>query len=146
MTIEEKKAWLILFGFTTVAVVCAALLILGPAVLDWEEKHIYLVCLSLMAVAHLFWLIPYIISRKVKERTGIAVDERDAQIFGRANAVAARLCCAFFFGSTFLLGLIGVNSARGLIGAQVMLLLVLIGSFVFMITLSITSLILYRVN
>ncbi|UCF78998.1 MAG: hypothetical protein JSW03_01675 [Candidatus Eiseniibacteriota bacterium] len=144
MTVGERRARLIMWAFGVVTLVCLLLLVMGPEALGWEEKHLYLLCLSLTAVAHVFWLVPYVFTRAKEERVRTAVDERDMAIFYRANAAAARLCCGFFFVGSMLMAMRGIHLTGGVVHAPTLLLLVLSGSLAFMLTQSITSLILYR--
>ncbi|UCE23160.1 MAG: hypothetical protein JSU74_07585, partial [Candidatus Zixiibacteriota bacterium] len=142
MTVGEKRAWFILMGFVGVTLICLVLLILGADKLGWEVKHLYLACLSLTAVAHVFWLVPYVFSRRKEERTAVAVDERDLSIFDRANAIAARMCCGVFFVGAMLFGVVGIYTGDGRIDAPAMFLLVLCGSLAFMLAQSIATVVL----
>jgi hypothetical protein len=146
MTLEEKTAWITLIGFLIVTIICGILLTIGADALGWQKRHLYLVCLAFTGFGHLSWLIGYTVMRFRLDRNSVPIDERDRNIHSRANAIAARLCCGFFFVATLYLGFKGMYLDYSCIETSTMFLVVLVAALTVMLTQSLAMVIMYRLR
>jgi len=144
MFLNEKCAWITLWGFSIAAVISILIIIGNVPFLNWESKHIYFACFSVQGIAHLAWIIPCIILSRKAKKMGDLTNKHSQKILHKANSIATRLCCSIFFIGIMISAIIGIYLPDGYVKSTLLFLMVLIASFAFMFTQSVASLYFYR--
>lgn len=144
MSLQEKLALFTFVTFLGTAAACSILIVAGPEVLNWEIRHIFLVCLSLTAVTHIVRLFYYGNLKKSVREIGSLLDERDREIRDRANGIALKIGIAVLLLGSMVVFIKGTYCDDCPARFSSILLVVLIASLVLMISQSSASLLFYR--